>query len=107
MQRHKFIQRQPLPRKFHVRQFIRKMNHAHRVCARRKIFQVQLYVRLGDFILVFFQRAPDERAHHARRQSFRQRMHRDDAIDVDKFIVASLDQLRFGMREDARFFLVI
>ena len=55
-----------------------------------------------DFVFKFFQRAPDQRAHHARRQAFRQRMNRHDAVDVDEFVVARLDQFGFGMVNVAR-----
>ena len=56
----------------------------------------------GDFTLKLFQRPPDQPAHHARRQSLRERMNRDDAIDVDEFIVAGFDEFRFRMLERAR-----
>ena len=35
--------------------------------------------------LIFFQRPPDQRTHHPRRESVRERMHRRNAVDVDKF----------------------
>ena len=44
-----------------------------------------------------FQRLPDQRAHHAGGQAIRQCMHRHDAIHVDEFIFARLDQFRFRM----------
>ena len=56
----------------------------------------------GDFILKFFQRPPDQPAHHARRQPLRKRMDGDDAIDVDEFIVTRFDEFRFRMLERAR-----
>ena len=58
--------------------------------------------RLRHFGLKLFQCLPDQRAHHAGGQAIRQRMHRHDAVDVDEFIFAWLDQFRFRMINIAR-----
>ena len=61
------------------------------------------YLRLSNVPFEFFQRAPDEPAQPALRQTFRERINRRDAVDVDETFFAAFDDFGFGMIHRARF----
>src|SRR6266508_3530761 len=63
----------------------------------------ELLPRIGDASLVGFQRAPDQRAQLPLGQTFRQRINRHNAVEVNEVFRAGFDDFRLRMVDRARF----